>query len=593
MASIQWNYNATDDIVKVEIWDVVDKGKKRESLSNTLVNGKDKLKMHNNTVNSEENSATAHVPPSLDAEFVDVYKGTNGVIFLFDMTKAWTFEYIEREIRHCPPHLPILILANHRDMGHHRVITSDQVQGFIDTILGEDGEQGRTRTGQIRHSEASMRNGFGLRYLYKFFNLPYLHLQRETLLKQLERNLDEIEGSCQELDGILESDEHNYDIFLETITNRRRMMAEQLSSVPKTSTDTIPVPPRSASMPANMASAGEEQQPALVKPTPSIIIGANNPLPSRFQQQIKTSNGVQKNNSTLSNSSELRKANTSAVKNIEDFIPDEMEHSSFRKFLDEPSLPPEDGLPIVEEDSEDETSQSNNNPMVAKYQEEIDPEDFEELQSTTTAIPNKIENVGEEDLSRAEEELEDNQNITNVTKVIVEESEDTKRNSPTLNCDDIDALENLYISTNTGDVPNGHNLLSCYNNGVSEASSECSSVKSEKTRGKSKTKITPTSVKKKKKPTKSPHNGPLATDDDSLRNGGIDTAAGGGGVGGVPKKKSSTKALKTRNRTTNKGNKSEEEILEEERRQLEAFLGSGGDDEGFKLNRDQNAYEMF
>ena len=55
--------------MKVEVWDVVDKGKKRMQL--------DGLKI------SEE------FAPALDAEFLDVYKGTNGVILVFDITKNW------------------------------------------------------------------------------------------------------------------------------------------------------------------------------------------------------------------------------------------------------------------------------------------------------------------------------------------------------------------------------------------------------------------------------------------------------------------------------------------------------------------------
>ena len=192
VASIQWNYKATDDVVKVEVWDVVDKGKKKRKIEG--------LKLDNSAIEFEE--------PALDAEFLDVYKGTNGAILMLDMTKSWTFDYVKKEIENIPHHIPVLVLANHRDMGHHRVISEDDVKFFIYDINRPEG------AASIRYAESSMRNGFGLKFLHKFFNLPFLQLQRETLLRQLETNTSEIQATEEEMELYFESDEASYDKYV-------------------------------------------------------------------------------------------------------------------------------------------------------------------------------------------------------------------------------------------------------------------------------------------------------------------------------------------------------------------------------------------
>lgn len=42
-----------------------------------------------------------------DARFVDVYKGAHGVIFVFDITKPWTWDYVQNELKLVPAHLPV------------------------------------------------------------------------------------------------------------------------------------------------------------------------------------------------------------------------------------------------------------------------------------------------------------------------------------------------------------------------------------------------------------------------------------------------------------------------------------------------------
>lgn len=102
-----------------------------------------------------------------------------------------------------------------------------------------------------------MRNGFGLKLLHKFFNLPFLQLQRETLLRQLERNEAETKATIQELDVYCDSDEANYGKFLDNLVKKRREIADNNANI-------APLPPSIQISPAGQAGFGQGEVKRLV-----------------------------------------------------------------------------------------------------------------------------------------------------------------------------------------------------------------------------------------------------------------------------------------------------------------------------------------
>lgn len=208
VASIQWSHKATDDIVKVEVWDVVDRGRKKRRLAG--------LKLENG---ASEEGGPVETEAALDAEWVDVYKGTNGVIMILDLTKSWTLDYIRRELPRVPNQIPVLVLANHCDMSHHRTVRLDQLTQLAEEEMTERGRN-------VRCADSSMRNGFGLKLLHKWFSLPFLQLQRETLLGQLERCERDTGATVAELDAWCASDEADYSRFCDQLARKRREQAD-------------------------------------------------------------------------------------------------------------------------------------------------------------------------------------------------------------------------------------------------------------------------------------------------------------------------------------------------------------------------------
>eukprot|EP00118_Oscarella_pearsei_P018522 m.189838 g.189838 ORF g.189838 m.189838 type:complete len:655 (+) comp39424_c0_seq1:313-2277(+) len=394
IASIQWNYRATDDVVKVDIWDIVDKGRSKKKAGGGL-----KLS------NEGQDASTVDGVVALDAQFLNIYQRAHGVVMLMDVTKQWTWQYVQRELPCIPPHIPILVLANFKDMAEHQVVVEEEIQYFIDALKKEDASRA-----EIRYAESSMKNGFGLRYLYKFLNVPFLRLQRDTLLQQLEINKQDENTTLEELAFMLETEEQNYDKFLVMLENRKRQsraggLTPDSESAPTASPPTPTNTPRN-SKPKEAETAAKEPQVELPQP------GAT--PPSSSEQQPKKSFGSRllarfRSKDAQSSASKPKESPPtphhsessipgvkSIVKpvNVDEFVPEETLDASFFGGGDQ-----EDDDDDDDNDEEkpklaaDEESSDEGNPMVAG-DEDID---FKDAGLVTAAVGGDLEVSSDED----------------------------------------------------------------------------------------------------------------------------------------------------------------------------------------------------
>lgn len=67
-----------------------------------------------------------------------------------------------------------------------------------------------------------MRNGFGLKFVHRFLNLPFLALQRDTLQGLLATNTADTQATLQELEACQESEEAHYDRSLGIILTYKK-----------------------------------------------------------------------------------------------------------------------------------------------------------------------------------------------------------------------------------------------------------------------------------------------------------------------------------------------------------------------------------
>ncbi|KAG0333004.1 Rab-like protein 6 [Podila horticola] len=204
VANIPWQYSHTKDIIKVEVWDIVDKGVQSGELRTSTSNVT--LKIDNNTPASPKSKApqstdtAPHAAFALDASTIDVYRNTDGVILVYDISKPWTFEYAAKTLAEVPTNIPVLILSNFTDDSNLPVVSTDRLEELMEEHNAERFKLPCAPANLIRHLDTSMKTGLGLKEIHESFGIPFLNVLRETHRKQFDQKTLEIADLLKALD---------------------------------------------------------------------------------------------------------------------------------------------------------------------------------------------------------------------------------------------------------------------------------------------------------------------------------------------------------------------------------------------------------
>jgi GTPase SAR1 family protein len=206
MATINWTYKASDDKIRVELWDVVDTVLADETNLRQADDDDAPAGIAANQACCElrfcasytyrcagigaSASAFRGAAEKLDAEHVDVYKGAHAVVVMFDITKRPTWDYVRSTLMEVPAKLPVLLLGNFRDIAAKRAVSTEEIENFADTACRERVRHGDGR--RVQAFECSLKDCFGLKVLYNYFNIPFLELKVAALQDILKSSKEEL-----------------------------------------------------------------------------------------------------------------------------------------------------------------------------------------------------------------------------------------------------------------------------------------------------------------------------------------------------------------------------------------------------------------
>lgn len=208
-ATMDWMSINSEDNVKVEIWDVVDKGFLKNA-KNAKVEDADLDDLTITEVSTKNQTI-------LDATVVDVYKDANGLICLINPFSRKSLDYARKVLRKVPKDIAVIILVNFRDKmnkshieaykkttptspdqpeeskaaavndGETIEVTVGDIRSLVLEVRHQRGSGGDEAVSNVFACEVSLFDCFGLVSLNKFLNVPFLKLKKHSLELQLRR----------------------------------------------------------------------------------------------------------------------------------------------------------------------------------------------------------------------------------------------------------------------------------------------------------------------------------------------------------------------------------------------------------------------
>ena len=213
VVNVSWSYKATDELIKLEAWEIVDKAiVDRKDLYSPPPPSKDGDSMMTrirrsvtSPTSSWESTKTqtgSHRVGALDASMIDVYKSTSAVVFLVDPRKPETLDYAVQEVPKVPNEVMCVVLINFKDMVHNQPtlvkIHPSDLQRLAYAAQHLD----------IVVFECCLKDCYGLKTLHNYLNLPFLALKEKAIAEKLKRAQEERIFAKEEINTYIQ--ESNY-----------------------------------------------------------------------------------------------------------------------------------------------------------------------------------------------------------------------------------------------------------------------------------------------------------------------------------------------------------------------------------------------